>query len=139
MRREETKPEDLQRTSWATIGTVRAKSGTGRYTALLRTPACATEQIEHSWLGSLEFSVCTWTAWTMPVKVTSRIHNKDRAAMSVSLRDLYPDEIKRNAPLQSCLWVYHELVVRCTPVAIELPCRKVTAQRVPVGAWFGRG
>jgi hypothetical protein len=67
----------------------------------MRTPAWATEQIEHSWLGSLESSVCTWTAWTMPVKATSRIHNKDRARADVSLRDLYPDEIKRNAPLRS--------------------------------------
>ena len=65
----------------------------------MRTPAWATEQIEHSWLGNLELSVCTWTAWTMPVKATSRIHSKDR--IDVSLRDLYPDEIKRNAPLRS--------------------------------------
>ena len=101
MRREETKPKELQTTSGDTIRTVRTKSGTGRYTALLRTPECATEQIEHSWLGSLELSACTWTAWTMPVKVTRRIHNKDRAAMEVSLRDLYPDEIKRNAPVRS--------------------------------------
>jgi hypothetical protein len=66
---------------------------------LTRTPAWATEQIEHSWLGNLELSVCTWTAWTMPVKATSRIHSKDRTAIDPFLRDLYPAEIKRNAPL----------------------------------------
>jgi hypothetical protein len=67
----------------------------------MRTPAWATEQIEHSWLGNLESSACTWTAWTMPVKATNRIHNKDRAAVNVCLRALYPDKIKRNAPLRS--------------------------------------
>jgi hypothetical protein len=55
-------PEDLQITSADTIGAVRTKSGTGLYVVLLRTPACATEQTEHSWLGSLELSVWTWTA-----------------------------------------------------------------------------
>jgi len=35
----------------------------------------------------------------MPVKMTSRIHNKDKAAMEVPLRDLCPDKINRNAPL----------------------------------------
>jgi hypothetical protein len=89
MRREETKPNELRVPSGDAVTTVRTKSGTGRYTALLRTPEWATEQTEHSWLGSLELSLCTWMAWTMPVKVTSRIHSKDKAAMEVSLRDLY--------------------------------------------------
>jgi hypothetical protein len=139
MRREETKPEDLQTASCATIETLRTKTGTGRYTALLRTPARATEQSEHSWLGSLELSVCTWTAWTMPVKPTSRMHNKDRATIDVSLRDLYPFEVKRNAPLQPYFWVYHELENTMHPVAFKLPSRKVTDQRVPAGVWSGRG
>jgi hypothetical protein len=65
---------------------------------LTRTPAWATEQIEHSWLGNLELSVWTWTAWTMPVKATSRIHSTDKAAIGLLLCDLYPDEVKRNAP-----------------------------------------
>jgi hypothetical protein len=68
---------------------------------LTRTPAWATEQIEHSWLGNLELSVCTWTAWTIPVKATSRIHNKDRPTTHLSLRELYPGEIKSNALLRS--------------------------------------
>jgi hypothetical protein len=100
MRREETKPNELRVCSRDAVTTVRIKSGAGRYTALLRTPEWATEQTEHSWLGSLEFSVCTWTAWMTPVNVTSRIHNKDRPAPIVSLRDLYPDEINRNAPFR---------------------------------------
>jgi hypothetical protein len=100
MRREETKPNELRVSSRDAVTTVRTKSGTGRYTALLRTPEWATEQTEHSWLGSLELSVCTWTAWTTPVNVTSRIHNKDRAALIVSLRDLYPDKINRIAPFR---------------------------------------
>jgi len=57
MRREKTKPKESRATSGDTIGTARTKSGAGRYTAVVRTPACATEQIEHSWLGSLELSV----------------------------------------------------------------------------------
>jgi hypothetical protein len=68
-----------------------------------RTPAWATEQIEHSWLGNLELSECTWTAWTRPVKATSRIHNKDRAAIEASLRDLYPGKIKPNAPMRKAI------------------------------------
>ncbi len=40
----------------------------------------------------------TWTAWTTLTKATSRIHSKDKAAAAVSLRVLYPDKIKRNAP-----------------------------------------
>jgi hypothetical protein len=100
MRREETKPNEVRVPSVVALTTVRTKSGAGRYTEVLRTPEWATEQTEHSWPGSLELSVWTWTAWTMPVKVTSRIHNKDRAAMDVSLRDLYPHEINRNAPFR---------------------------------------
>src|SRR5580692_1726784 len=69
----------------------------------MRTPAWATEQIEHSWLGNLELSVCTWTAWTMPVKATSRIHNKDRPTTHLSLRDLYPNAIKQNAPFANAI------------------------------------
>ena len=48
------------------------------------------------------------------MKVISKTHNKDRAAGNMSLRDLYADKIKRNAPLQYRFWVYHKLVVRCT-------------------------
>ena len=100
MRREETKPNELRAPSGAAATIVRTKCGTGQYVAVLRTPEWATEQIEHSWFESLESSVWTWTAWTMPVKVTSRIHNKDRAATDLSLRDLYPNEINWSAPLQ---------------------------------------
>jgi len=57
MRRQETKPKELRAASGETVRTVRTKSGTGLYTALLRTPEWATEQTEHSWLGSLELSV----------------------------------------------------------------------------------
>jgi hypothetical protein len=88
------KPEDLQITSGEAVRTVRTKSAKGRYTVLLRTPEWATEQTEHSWLGSFELSVWTWTAWTTPTNVTRRTHNKDTAAMQLSLRDLYSAEIK---------------------------------------------
>jgi hypothetical protein len=65
------------------------------------TPECATEQIEHSWLGTLELSECTWTAWTTPVQAISRTHNKDRKTMHMSLRDLRALEIKKNtSPVQ---------------------------------------
>lgn len=72
--------------------------------AFVSTPECATEQIEHSWLGSLEFSECTWIAWTTPVQAISRTHNKDKNAEYVSLRDLCPVEIKKSA---SPMPVYH--------------------------------
>jgi hypothetical protein len=57
MRREETKPKDLQTASGDVVKTARTNIATGWYTAVLRTPEWATEQIEHSWLGSLELSV----------------------------------------------------------------------------------
>jgi hypothetical protein len=57
MRREETKPKDLQTASGEFVKTARTNIATGWYTAVLRTPEWATEQIEHSWLGSLELSV----------------------------------------------------------------------------------
>jgi hypothetical protein len=56
MRREETKPRELRAASGTTTSAARTKSGAGRYTVLLRIPAWATEQTEHSWLGSLELS-----------------------------------------------------------------------------------
>ena len=99
MRREETKPNEVRVPSVVALTTVRTKSGAGRYTAVLRTPEWATEQTEHSWLGSLELSVWTWTAWTMPVKVTSRIQIKVRPA-DTPLRDLCLNEIKRDYLLQ---------------------------------------
>ena len=98
MRRQETKPKDLLTASGDVDRTVRTKIVAGRYMAVLRTPEWATEQIEHSWLGSLVFSACTCTAWTKPVNVTSRIHSKDRTAQDAPLRNLYPDEIKTSAP-----------------------------------------
>jgi len=57
MRREETKPRELRAASGTITSAAGTKSGAGRYTVLLRTPAWATEQIEQSWLGSLELSV----------------------------------------------------------------------------------
>jgi len=48
MRRQETKPKEWWAASGDTVRMVRTKSGAGRYTALLRTPEWATEQIEHS-------------------------------------------------------------------------------------------
>src|SRR5579863_5659781 len=87
MRRDETKPNDGRATSADRTKALRTKSGTSWFAELLITPAWATEQIEHSWLGSLELSVWTWTAWTMPVKVTSRIQIKVRLA-DTPLRDL---------------------------------------------------
>jgi hypothetical protein len=53
---DETKPEDLETASGTTNSMVRTKTGAGRNSALVTTPECATEQREHSWLGSLEFS-----------------------------------------------------------------------------------
>jgi hypothetical protein len=99
MRRDETKPNDGRATSADTTKALRTKSGTSWFAELLITPAWATEQIEHSWLGSLELSVWTWTAWTMPVKVTSRIQIKVRPA-DTPLRDLCLNEIKRDYLLQ---------------------------------------
>ena len=106
---------------------------------LTRTPAWATEQIEHSWLGSLELSVCTWTAWTMPVKATSRIHSKDRARTDVSLRDLYPNEIKRNAPFVNAILGIPRVSRTMLYLADKLPGTKVIDGTVPAGAWSGRG
>ena len=56
MWRDETKPEDLETTSGTTNSTARTKTGADRYSVLVITPECATEQREQSWLGSLEFS-----------------------------------------------------------------------------------
>ena len=95
MRREKTNSEELETTSAEIVGALRTNSGRGRYTPLLRTPACATEQTAHSWLGSFELSLWTWTAWTTPTNATRRIHHKDTATTRVSLRDLYCEEIKR--------------------------------------------
>jgi hypothetical protein len=139
MRREETKPNELCSTCGDATRTRRTKSGTGRYTVLMRTPAWATEQIEHSWLGSLELSVCTWTAWTMPVKATSRIHSKDRARIDVSLRDLYPNAIKQNAPSANAILDIPRVSRTMLYFADKLPGTKVIDGTVPAGAWFGRG
>jgi|SRR5579872_5512341 len=97
MRSEKTKPNELRVPSGVASTNLRKKSGAGRYTALMRTPECATEQTEHSWPGSPELSLWTWTAWMTPVNMTSRMHNKDRAAIEVSLRDLYPCQITQKA------------------------------------------
>jgi len=56
MWREETNSEECETGSETMIRTVRTNNGTGGQTTLFRTPAWATEHIEHSWLGSLEFS-----------------------------------------------------------------------------------
>jgi hypothetical protein len=138
MRREKTKPADLQTTSGETARTLRTESATGRYTVLLSTPACATEQTEHSWLGSFDLSEWTWIAWTTPTKATSRMHNKDTAAMHVALRDLCSVEIKTDAPLwlqvrYTTIWPYDALY------SSEVAIRKITARRVPAGAWSGSG
>lgn len=100
MRREKITPEDLRAPCGETVRTVRTKRSKGRYTALLRTPEWTTEQTEHSWLGSFELSVWTWTAWTTPTNATRRTHSNDTAArhVSLSLRDLYSAETNPDAP-----------------------------------------
>ncbi len=62
MQKERRIPEDWAETT--VIGSRRAGTTTGTdwCAALCRTPAWAAEQIEHAWLGSLEFSEWTWTA-----------------------------------------------------------------------------
>src|SRR5215813_3736403 len=47
------------------------------------TPECATEQLEHSWAGTRELLVWTWTAWTIPTKP---IRSMPRQARSLRLR-----------------------------------------------------
>ena len=48
MRREETNPFDCETATGAVADARRTGMGAGRYGALVRTAACATEQIEHS-------------------------------------------------------------------------------------------
>ena len=94
MRREKTKPEVVEADSDASGRMLRTKSATGWTTALLRRPEWATEQTEQAWLASFDWSAWTCTAWTIPTNATRRMHSKDRAAMHVSLGDLYFGEIK---------------------------------------------
>lgn len=61
------------------------------------TPAWATEQTEHSWLGSLELSEWTWTAWAKPANATNKTQARDNSLRKAFLFEL----VKRNAPEHS--------------------------------------
>ena len=96
MRREKTKRGDLTTASGATTKRVRSKTASGWNGALLSTPECATEQIEHSWLASLELDACTCTAWTTPVKATNSTHSKARDSTYLPLPGLSENNFKWN-------------------------------------------
>lgn len=96
MRREVAKSEDLETASGATNSTIRTKTGEGRNRALPMTPECATEQTEHSWLGSLESEECTWTAWTAPTNATRSMQVSDRALTNAPLRVVCSSRLKKN-------------------------------------------
>jgi hypothetical protein len=98
MWRDETKPDDSGNAGVGRTKGAPLKTASGWNVVLLSTPECATEQMEHSWPGSLEFSACTWIACTTPVKATNQIHSQDRAATCLPLRDLYPIEFKIECP-----------------------------------------
>ncbi len=88
MRREKTKVEEQVSTSSSVAKKVRAKTGAGRYGAVLTTPECATRQREHSWLASLELAGWTWTAWTKLLKASKRTHKTDSVAKRPAPRGL---------------------------------------------------
>src|ERR1700689_159541 len=97
MRRKKTKPDDPEMVSGKTTKTEGPTSGEDWNTELAITPAWATEQMEHSWLGSLEFSEWTWTAWAKPANPTNKIQAKDDSRRAV-LPEICRVRVKRDAP-----------------------------------------
>jgi hypothetical protein len=98
MWREDANSEDLSGVSVVRTTAARTTNGAGWCTAWLSNPECATEQVEHAWLGILELSAWTWIAWTAPVKATSSTHSKHRNLSCQPECPLCPALIKRNAP-----------------------------------------
>jgi|HubBroStandDraft_1064217.scaffolds.fasta_scaffold2140692_1 hypothetical protein len=75
----------------------------------------------------------------MPVKATSRIHNKDRARACFSLRDLYPNAIKQDAPSANAILDIPRVSRTMLYLADKLPGTKVIGGTVPAGASSERG
>ncbi len=83
MRRDKTNAELRTITSGVTLWMALSITGIGWYTEVPITPQWAMEQMEHSWLGTLESSECTWTAWAKPATPTS---STPRRAMALTHR-----------------------------------------------------